>query len=136
MDRIQHQMNYKGLNCDITYCIFCFISDPYKEKPTCFLPQRSGQCKKLSDKYFYDKSTMQCEQFIYGGEGGIGNQFDTPEDCRDNCQGCKERKCLRKCPFGFKRDQARCPTCECLGENSVIPLILPSPIIILHQPHP
>ena len=44
-----------------------------------------GSCKAYFHMYFYNKSSGNCEIFIYGGCGGNSNNFSTKEECEKNC---------------------------------------------------
>lgn len=36
-------------------------------------------------RYFYNTTSDQCEEFTYGGCDGNGNNFETIEHCQGNC---------------------------------------------------
>ena len=44
-----------------------------------------GSCKAYFHMYFYNKSSGNCEVFIYGGCGGNSNNFLTKEECKEKC---------------------------------------------------
>ncbi|XP_021361359.1 tissue factor pathway inhibitor-like isoform X3 [Mizuhopecten yessoensis] len=52
----------------------------------CSLEKLTGPCRSRKIRYFYNTSTEQCEQFIYGGCRGNGNNFMTMEDCENACR--------------------------------------------------
>lgn len=56
-------------------------------KPTsvCNLPKDHGRCLALIPRFHFNTETQQCEQFNYGGCGGNGNNFETPEECQQMC---------------------------------------------------
>lgn len=37
----------------------------------CELPEESGLCRAMFPKFFFNRLTNQCEEFIYGGCGGM-----------------------------------------------------------------
>ncbi|KAI5740322.1 hypothetical protein M8J76_002692 [Diaphorina citri] len=45
-----------------------------------------GLCRGYFQKYYFNPSTGQCVQFIYGGCNGNGNRFDSEEDCIRTCK--------------------------------------------------
>ena len=51
----------------------------------CSLPPVTGPCKALFFRYYYDSTTHQCQQFIYGGCQGNSNNFKTIEECEAAC---------------------------------------------------
>ncbi|XP_043560027.1 tissue factor pathway inhibitor-like [Chiloscyllium plagiosum] len=51
----------------------------------CQLEADSGPCRGLFHRYFYNKTTKKCEQFIYGGCLGNKNKFRTEKDCLNAC---------------------------------------------------
>ena len=44
-----------------------------------------GSCKAYFQMYFYNKSSGNCEIFIFGGCGGNSNNSSTKEECEKNC---------------------------------------------------
>ena len=52
----------------------------------CKLPKKVGICKALIPKFFFNVSTGECEEFMYGGCGGNENNFDSLEECQTTCQ--------------------------------------------------
>ena len=50
----------------------------------CELEPDPGMCKAYFPKYYFDKETNSCEEFIYGGCGGVV-PFDTLEQCSQQC---------------------------------------------------
>ena len=53
----------------------------------CTLPPETGPCEALFHRYFYNSSSGQCEDFIYGGCRGNENNFMTVDECEDKCKG-------------------------------------------------
>lgn len=59
--------------------------------PVCAMPRVVGMCKAAFRKFYYDSETKSCQQFIYGGCGGNGNNFDDQKSCERTCmEGEKE----------------------------------------------
>ncbi|XP_040210221.1 tissue factor pathway inhibitor 2-like [Rana temporaria] len=52
----------------------------------CKLPALKGPCKGSFPRYFYNKLTRKCEQFIYGGCEGNENRFLTKDLCKNVCE--------------------------------------------------
>ena len=44
-------------------------------------------CNAYMPRYYYDYTSKQCKEFIYGGCGGNGNRFATKEECEKRCLG-------------------------------------------------
>lgn len=54
----------------------------------CLHPPMRGNCGMEPDvRYFYNKLTNDCGQFIYTGCEGSKNDFDTYNQCRETCVG-------------------------------------------------
>ncbi|KAF1525131.1 Eppin, partial [Eudyptes chrysocome] len=51
----------------------------------CYLPSVCGSCKALFRRFFFNASSQQCEEFIYGGCGGNRNNFETEGECSQAC---------------------------------------------------
>jgi hypothetical protein len=51
----------------------------------CNLPQDAGMCRGYIPRFYYDPSTDQCKQFIYGGCGGNKNKHLTQSQCEFIC---------------------------------------------------
>ena len=52
----------------------------------CFLPPATGTCKALIPRFFYNETSKQCSEFIYGGCDGNENRFTTLLECNINCK--------------------------------------------------
>ena len=50
----------------------------------CELEPDPGLCKAYFPKYYFDKETQACQEFIYGGCGGVV-PFDTIDECTQQC---------------------------------------------------
>ena len=51
----------------------------------CSLPQRTGPCRALFRRYYYNARSGQCEMFTYGGCQGNSNNFRTASQCEERC---------------------------------------------------
>ncbi|XP_012937483.1 amyloid-beta A4 protein [Aplysia californica] len=62
------------------------LSEELSQTPRgCFLTPDPGPCRALFRRYFFDKTTMECHPFIYGGCQGNENRFATMEECNSEC---------------------------------------------------
>ena len=52
----------------------------------CNLPKKVGVCKAALPRFYYNSTTKSCEQFIYGGCRGNGNNFKTKAECEALCK--------------------------------------------------
>ena len=50
----------------------------------CELDPDPGLCKAYFPKYYFDEEVRACQEFIYGGCGGVV-PFDTIEECTQQC---------------------------------------------------
>ncbi|XP_049513034.1 carboxypeptidase inhibitor SmCI-like [Dermacentor silvarum] len=53
----------------------------------CFLQPKVGKCKAAFQRWFYNISARQCQQFIYGGCDGNSNNFRDKMECERLCGG-------------------------------------------------
>ncbi|XP_069130031.1 uncharacterized protein [Argopecten irradians] len=51
----------------------------------CTLEPLTGPCRSRKRRYFYNIQTEECEEFIYGGCRGNGNNFLSKEECEESC---------------------------------------------------
>jgi len=54
-------------------------------KAKCSLPAKTGLCRAHIPRYYYNKTKKTCEEFIYGGCGGNENNFQTYDECMEQC---------------------------------------------------
>ncbi|KAH7987061.1 hypothetical protein HPB52_024544 [Rhipicephalus sanguineus] len=60
----------------------CWVAPP----EVCTYPADTGPCKAYMTRFFYNTETRRCEQFVYGGCGGNGNNFLTYDACQKKCK--------------------------------------------------
>lgn len=51
----------------------------------CRFPKEEGPCRALFRNYFFNMTTMQCEEFYYGGCLGNLNRFQDLATCTEYC---------------------------------------------------
>lgn len=51
----------------------------------CTAAPDSGMCLAYIPRFFFNTTSMKCEQFVYGGCGGNENKFDTIDECSQTC---------------------------------------------------
>ncbi|XP_061486737.1 kunitz/BPTI-like toxin [Rhineura floridana] len=74
----------------------------------CYLPAEIGPCRAHIPRFFYNKSSGQCELFFYGGCQGNANNFKTLKKCHYTCVE-KPGSCPNLLPPGFSTScLARC----------------------------
>ncbi|XP_037502293.1 BPTI/Kunitz domain-containing protein, partial [Rhipicephalus sanguineus] len=59
---------------------------PFAPPEVCTYPADTGPCKAYMTRFFYNTETRRCEQFVYGGCGGNGNNFLTYDACQKKCK--------------------------------------------------
>uniref|UniRef100_A0A1I7Z2F4 ADAM_spacer1 domain-containing protein n=1 Tax=Steinernema glaseri TaxID=37863 RepID=A0A1I7Z2F4_9BILA len=52
---------------------------------TCVLPKVKGPCGGKNKRFFFNKDSQQCEEFVYSGCLGNSNNFDSQEECEKRC---------------------------------------------------
>ncbi|GBL77947.1 Kunitz-type U1-aranetoxin-Av1a [Araneus ventricosus] len=56
-------------------------------KGRCTLPADKGPCDAILTRYYYDKDTKACVEFLYGGCKGNRNNFKQKDECEKACMG-------------------------------------------------
>lgn len=51
----------------------------------CTYARDGGSGKEYNVKWYFNIKNLRCEQFVYRGQGGNGNQFETTSDCERIC---------------------------------------------------
>ena len=54
----------------------------------CFLEPNPGRCRAYIPKYYFNQNKQSCEQFIWGGCGGVV-PFDNMSQCQQMCPSSK-----------------------------------------------
>ncbi|MEA1919998.1 MAG: BPTI/Kunitz domain-containing protein [Campylobacterota bacterium] len=65
----------------------CMASPDTKEKKVdsrCLQKGESGRCRAAIPRYHFNQESGECEQFIWGGCGGVV-PFETIESCKATC---------------------------------------------------
>ncbi|KAK8759647.1 hypothetical protein V5799_002722, partial [Amblyomma americanum] len=60
----------------------------------CLEPKNTGPCQAYFPRYYFNNATKTCEEFIYGGCRGNGNNFATLQECQSRCDSSKDSACL------------------------------------------
>ncbi|UJR21999.1 hypothetical protein I4U23_025067 [Adineta vaga] len=55
----------------------------------CELPHTTGPCRGMFPSFYFNPSTNQCKEFIYGGCEGNANRFENEEECMAKCSQSK-----------------------------------------------
>lgn len=64
-------------------------------KEICSLKEVVGKCRAAHSRWYFNKETKKCENFIYGGCGGNRNNFMTKIQCEDFCQEFVKDPCAQ-----------------------------------------
>lgn len=64
------------------------MAQAYKSKDSsiCDLPKVVGPCRGAFRKFYFNKDSGECEEFLYGGCGGNENNFETKNECEEKCK--------------------------------------------------
>jgi len=62
----------------------------------CVYSAEKGPCRGSHERFYYDASTKQCKQFIYGGCRGNKNNFRQMHDCKATCGDIEKSNKKRK----------------------------------------
>lgn len=84
---------------------------PQRQVEVCKQPVQSGPCYAYFTRYFFNSTSMRCEQFVYGGCNGNDNNFETMEECCNTCAKrgkCKEGTCPKIKPVLTSSCKSRC----------------------------
>lgn len=81
----------------------------------CELPKEQGPCDAVIPRWFFNAETNQCEDFVYGGCGGNGNNFRTKHECEHSCSipTCEQPQEVGPCDaviprWYFNQDTEQC----------------------------
>ena len=70
----------------------------------CSMPQETGPCRALVEKFYYNPATRTCEKFSYGGCGGNRNNFESVTSC---LRYCREDEVVERTTVAPRTDQRR-----------------------------
>ena len=78
-------------NCLLKVAIWFHLStSALRLDGVCSLDADPGPCRASIPRFFYNSTSMKCEEFIYGGCFGNRNNFGSEEECH----GCCGELCL------------------------------------------
>lgn len=58
---------------------------------SCLISKKVGRCRASIPRWWYNVTEGSCQQFVYGGCNGNGNNYLTKEDCLTKCAGVSEK---------------------------------------------
>lgn len=83
-----------GYKCEPPQCVRV-------DESVCELPQQSGPCLAMMERYFYNTTSKRCERFTYGGCQANGNNFVHLQECLNTCKSpsgvCNQPKKVGPC---------------------------------------
>jgi len=86
----------------------------------CDLPAEVGVCRGYFPRYAFDRASGQCKEFVYGGCGGNGNNFETVQQCESACKAeastsaiCEQEKVVGPCRAIFRKFYFNKATGQC-----------------------
>ncbi|XP_076321612.1 thrombin inhibitor hemalin-like isoform X2 [Tachypleus tridentatus] len=80
-----NENNFKTEEECLDTCKASKIRKTSRQSNSCDLEPETGLCEAYIPRFYFNKETGTCEQFIYGGCGGNKNNFETIEECYDVC---------------------------------------------------
>lgn len=113
--------------CAFSAGSFAALCNSKTSNRRCCLPQDSGLCLGYFPRFFFNATSEQCEEFIYGGCSGNENNFEKEEDCKASCKPGKENKALL-----FIKDSRK----ETLALTTIYCLIFLSVLLDIASPAP
>lgn len=63
----------------------CSSTKEVKLDNKCYELPKSGMCKAMFSKYYFDQNEKKCKQFIWGGCGG-NIPFESLKECEEKCK--------------------------------------------------
>lgn len=73
-----------------------YKSNNWNITDTCSQPKVEGSCRGSFRRWWYDRRSGRCEEFVYSGCQGNENRFATQDDCNMKCVNSNEKGW---CPF-------------------------------------
>ena len=73
-----------------------FTANAANNDQVCNQTKEAGMCRGNFERYFYNGTAQECQQFIYGGCGGNQNNFESLEKCNSQCPLKSELKTFDK----------------------------------------
>ncbi|CAH8499270.1 unnamed protein product [Heterobilharzia americana] len=70
----------------VSLCVLFIVRIVICYNNICDLESEPGICRAYFKRYFYNKSSGECEKFVYGGCEGNANNFQTLEECLRTCE--------------------------------------------------
>ncbi|XP_041667510.1 PI-actitoxin-Axm2a-like [Cheilinus undulatus] len=57
----------------------------FNKSEVCVMASEKGPCKAHIERFYYNSTTKTCDIFVYGGCAGNLNNFESTEECMNNC---------------------------------------------------
>jgi len=106
-------------------CVNSRRSGRQQDSDPCTLPMDGGPCRALKPRYYHNNG--KCEQFIYGGCRGNGNNFASLESCEAQCVAGRQEAAAEeeaKCQHGEQSfnlgDIVKLPNAQSRGCRSCV----------------
>uniref|UniRef100_H2YTU9 BPTI/Kunitz inhibitor domain-containing protein n=1 Tax=Ciona savignyi TaxID=51511 RepID=H2YTU9_CIOSA len=98
---------------------------PGQDFGSCMLMPSSGPCKGAHLRYYYDRASMSCQKFVYGGCKGNQNNFESLDACNTACS-VKAVPLIRRASTGQDRGRVYADT-RCWSMQRITSAILLRP---------
>uniref|UniRef100_A0A8C2L3W6 Kunitz-type protease inhibitor 1-like n=1 Tax=Cyprinus carpio TaxID=7962 RepID=A0A8C2L3W6_CYPCA len=100
-DNGSDEENCEQLNNSLTRLLRIEVN----KKAHCTDPPVVGPCRASFPRWYYDPLNKKCHRFTYGGCDGNENNFDTTDNCMNNCSGVTENDVFAKGLFLRSEDE-------------------------------
>lgn len=67
------------------FLFLTFVLMTHAVNPNCELPLKIGDGDEAMERFFFNASSKTCQDFVYKGNGGNENNFQSLVECQTEC---------------------------------------------------